>query len=111
MMVKSKTLMRLAFVLSIVTAIGTYVIAGEEKYDESTPLETLQSAAKEGDTEAMLVYGMRLMQGEGTEVNTAEGLDWLHKASMPTLQYIAIHPGSFGIFGKSLQHWLHFGKR
>lgn len=81
MMVKSKTLMGLVFVLSILTAMCACVIAGEEKYDESTLLETLQAAADEGDTEAMVVYGMRLMQGEGIEANATEGLAWLQKAA------------------------------
>jgi TPR repeat protein len=81
MMVRSKTLMRLAFVLSIATAMFACVIAGEQKYDEATPLAEVQAAANEGNTEAMLVYGMRLMQGEGIEANTTKGLEWINKAA------------------------------
>jgi len=56
------------------------VSASEQKYDESTPMEQLKAASIEGDSEAMVVYGMRLLQGEGDDTNVAEGLDWLQKA-------------------------------
>jgi TPR repeat protein len=81
MMVKSNALMRFALTLSLVVAMYVTVSAGEQKYDDSTPLAELEAAAAHGETEAMLVYGMRLMQGEGIEANANEGLNWLQKAA------------------------------
>jgi len=113
MMVKSKTLMGLVFVLAIVTAMCACVIAGEEKYDESTPLETLQAAADENDTEAMLVYGMRLMQGEGVDANTTEGLEWINKAADAgdtQAWYVlgVVYANAMGVeldFAKAIEYW------
>lgn len=81
MKTRGDALMRLALALLLVTAVGATVIADDSMFDESTPLSDLQAAASEGTTEAMVVYGMRLMTGEGIEANAAEGLDWLVKAS------------------------------
>jgi TPR repeat protein len=67
--------------LALVVVISPAATAGEEKYDESTPMEELKAASDSGHTEAMVVYGMRLLQGEGEEANVSEGLDWLHKAA------------------------------
>lgn len=81
MKTKGKFLKDLGLALSLIVVICATAVAGEQKYDESTPIETLQAAANENDSEAMLVYGMRLMQGEGIEANATEGLAWLQKAS------------------------------
>ena len=75
------SLVTLALALLLVLTLSMTAVSDGEKYDESTPLKTLRAAADKGDTEAMLVYGMRLMNGEGVEVNAKEGLDWLQKAA------------------------------
>jgi TPR repeat protein len=81
MKIKNGTLAVFVLALSIVAMMYATGIAGEQKFDESTPLTEVQAAANEGNTEAMLVYGMRLVQGEGVEANSKEGLAWLHKAA------------------------------
>ena len=80
MKTKCKFLKILGFALSLIAMMCATAVAGEQKYDEATPLAEVQAAANEGNTEAMLVYGMRLMQGEGVEANATEGLAWLQKA-------------------------------
>jgi TPR repeat protein len=81
MKTRSKLLKGLGLALSLVVMMCAAAVAGEQKYDEATPLAEVQAAANEGNTEAMLVYGMRLMQGEGVEANATEGLAWLQKAA------------------------------
>jgi len=81
MKIRSNMLMGLVFTLILIPAMFVMAVAGDKKYDESTPLEELKAAADGGDTEAMLEYGMRLMQGQGVEANTTEGLAWLQKAA------------------------------
>lgn len=81
MKIRSDSLMGLALALSIVVAMSVTIVAGEQKYDESTPLEELKAAASEGNAGAMAEYGMRLVQGQGVDANSTEGLDWLQKAA------------------------------
>jgi TPR repeat protein len=81
MKTKSNLVMRLALTLSLVVAMCVTVVGGEQKYDESTPLGELKAAASEGDAEAMLEYGWRLVEGQGVDTNTTEGLNWLQKAA------------------------------
>lgn len=79
--VRSISLKRFALALLLAVVMCVAVVAGEQKYDESTPLEELKTAASDGDTEAMLEYGMRFMQGQGIDTDTTEGLSWLQKAA------------------------------
>ena len=51
------------------------------KIDASTPVEELKALASQGNADAMLELGERLIQGQGVEANVAEGLQWLHKAA------------------------------
>jgi TPR repeat protein len=51
------------------------------KIDASMSLDQLKSMAEKGNTDAMLEFGERLIQGQGTEVNIDEGLQWLQKAA------------------------------
>jgi TPR repeat protein len=51
------------------------------KIDASTPVEELKALASQGNADAMLELGERLIQGQGVETNAAEGLQWLHKAA------------------------------
>jgi uncharacterized protein len=51
------------------------------KIDASTPVEELNALASQGNADAMLELGERLLQGQGVETNAAEGLQWLHKAA------------------------------
>jgi TPR repeat protein len=81
MRVKSRSVVGLAFALSLVVVMGTTVIAGEQEYDKSTPLEELKAAALKGDADAMLEYGGRLVQGQGVDTNTTDGLNWLQRAA------------------------------
>ncbi len=81
MKIKNGTLTVFVLALSMVAMMYATGIADEQKYDEATPLAEVQVAANEGNTEAMIVYGMRLIQGEGVEANPEEGLTWLHKAA------------------------------
>jgi TPR repeat protein len=81
MKVRSISLKRFAFALLLAAAMCVRVVADEQEYDESTPLEELKVAASEGDAGAMLEYGVRLVQGQGVDTNTTEGLNWLQKAA------------------------------
>ncbi len=81
MRVRSNLLTGLALTLLLVVAMCVTAVAGEEKYDESTPMEELKAASDGGDAEAMLVYGMRILQGEGDDADAAKGLEWVHKAA------------------------------
>jgi len=78
---KGNSLKRLVFASSLLVAICVTAVAGDQKYDESTPLEEVQKAATGGHSGAMLEYGSRLLQGQGVETNSTEGLDWLQKAA------------------------------
>jgi len=71
----------LGLALSVIAMMCAVAVADEQKYDESTPLAEVQAAAHEGNTEAMIVYGMRLMQGEDLEANATAGLEWINKAA------------------------------
>lgn len=79
--VRSISLMGLALISLLAAAISVTVVADVQKYDESTPLEELKGAATGGDASAMLEYGSRLVQGQGVDTNTSEGLDWLQKSA------------------------------
>ncbi len=58
------------------------VCAGEPpKIDASTPIEQLKTLASGGNADAMLEYGERLVQGQGVDSNTTQGLSWLQKAA------------------------------
>jgi len=72
---------RFALASLLAVAMCAIVVAGEQKYDESTPLEELKVAASGGDADAMLGYGSRLIQGQGVDTNTTEGLSWIQKAA------------------------------
>jgi TPR repeat protein len=81
MKIKSYSPMGLAFTLSLVLVMCMTAVADEQEYDASTPLAELKAAASGGDAGAMLEYGTRLVQSQGIDANTAEGLDWLQKAA------------------------------
>lgn len=81
MRVRSNSLIGLALTLSLVLVMAVVLVAGEQKYDESTPMEELKAASTGGDAEAMAVYGIRLLQGESGDANVTEGLGWLQKAT------------------------------
>lgn len=82
MKVRSITLKQVALALLLAAAMCIMAAAeGEQKYDDSTPLEELKTAAVNGESEAMLEYGMRLMEGKGVAKDTAEGLGWFQKAA------------------------------
>ncbi|UCG62158.1 MAG: sel1 repeat family protein [Candidatus Zixiibacteriota bacterium] len=80
MRVRRNSLNGLALTFLLIVAMCATVVAGEEKYDESTPMEELKTASDGGDAEAMAVYGMRLLQAEGDDVDVTGGLEWLNKA-------------------------------
>ena len=81
MKIRNELLWKLLLIMSIVAAMCITAVAGEQKYDESTSLEELKAAATDGDAGAMLEYGTRLVQGQGVDTNTTEGLNWLQKAA------------------------------
>jgi TPR repeat protein len=81
MKLKSELALGVILAFALLVAVSPAAVAGEQQYDESTPIEELKAASDSGDTEAMVVYSMRLLQGEGEESNVTEGLDWLHKAA------------------------------
>ncbi|MCJ7791690.1 MAG: SEL1-like repeat protein, partial [Dehalococcoidia bacterium] len=66
------------FVILFVAAAAT---DESPKIDASTPVEELKALASQGNADAMLELGERLIQGQGVETNAAEGLQWLHKAA------------------------------
>lgn len=78
--VRSISLKRFTLTLLLAVAMCATVVAGEQEYDESTPLEELKEAASGGDTEAMLEYGMRLAQGQGVDTSFADAMNWFQKA-------------------------------
>jgi TPR repeat protein len=65
----------------IVAAMCTTAIAAEPEFDASTSITQLESLASGGNAAAMLEYGERLVQGQGADSNTAQGLSWLQKAA------------------------------
>lgn len=81
MKTRGNVLMEFALTVFLVVAMCVTVCAGDQKYDESTPLEELKAATEDGDTGAMLEYGMRILQGRGVDTNAVEGLGWLQKAA------------------------------
>ena len=110
---KHGSLAKAVLILSLILVMGVTVASGEEKYDETTPLADVQAAADKGNTEAMLVYGMRLMQGEGVEANTTEGLEWINKAADAgdtQAWYVlgVIYANEMGVeldFAKAIEYW------
>jgi len=81
MKVKSVSPKRFALAVLLAVVMCAAVAAGDQKYDESTPLDELKMAASGGDADAMLGYGSRLIQGQGIDTNTTEGLSWIQKAA------------------------------
>lgn len=49
--------------------------------DSSTTIDQLKTMAGQGNGDAMLELGERLVQGQGTAANVDEGLSWLTKAT------------------------------
>ena len=113
MKTKGKFLKVLGLALPLIVMMCAMAVAGEQKYDEATPLAEVQAAANEGNTEAMLVYGMRLMQGEGVDANTTEGLEWINKAADAgdtQAWYVlgVIYANEMGVeldFAKAIEYW------
>ena len=108
-----KLLKGFCITLSLIVVMCATAVADGQKYDESTPLTEVQEAANKGNTEAMLVYGMRLMQGEGVDANTTEGLEWINKAvdaGDTQAWYLLgiIYANEMGVeldFAKAIEYW------
>jgi TPR repeat protein len=81
MKVRKDSLGTVMLIVLIAAAMCAVAVAGEQKYDASTPIDELEALAKGGDADAMLEYGTRLVEGQGVDTSTAEGLDWLSKAA------------------------------
>jgi TPR repeat protein len=113
MKTKGKFLKDLGLALSLVAVMCATAIAGEQKYDESTPMEELKAASNSGDAEAMVIYGMRLLQAKGEDANVVEGLDWLKKATEAgeaQAWYIlgVVYANQMGVkvdFDKAIDYW------
>jgi len=61
---------------------GVTSFAGEApKVDSSTSVEQLKTLAAEGNADAMLEYGERLIQGYGSRNQRRRRHDWFHKAA------------------------------
>jgi hypothetical protein len=67
--------------LVAVMLCATIAAKETQKIDAATPIEELKILASQGNADAMLELGERLLQGQGVETNAAEGLQWLHKAA------------------------------
>lgn len=79
---ESKRLTSVVLTALMVVALAATIAAEEPpKIDASTPLDRLKLIAEEGNDDAMLELGERLIQGQGTEVNIDEGLRWLQEAA------------------------------
>ena len=78
---RSKSLLKLFLMTTLAMTLYVVAVSGEQVYDASTPLKELKVAASDGDAAAMLEYGTRLVQGQGVDTSTTEGLDWLQKAA------------------------------
>jgi TPR repeat protein len=113
MKTSSRFLNGLGLALSLVVVMCATAVAGEQTYDESTPMEELKAASTSGDAEAMVVYGMRLLQGEGDDANVTEGLGWLQRASNAgeTQAWYAlgvVYANEMGVdcdFDKAITYW------
>jgi uncharacterized protein len=78
-----KTIMKQVTLGVLLAALFTVAgFAGEPaKIDASTPLDQLRVTADQGNANAMLELGERLVQGLGVEANIDEALQWFHKAA------------------------------
>ncbi len=81
MKLRNDLLMKLLLMSTIVAVMCATAVGDEQEYDASTPLKELKVAASGGDAAAMLEYGTRLVQGQGVDTNSTEGLNWLQKAA------------------------------
>jgi hypothetical protein len=83
-MTRTNTLIKVvALVASLFVILFAAAAATDEspKIDASTPVEELKALASQGNADAMLELGERLIQGQGVETNVAEGMQWLYKAA------------------------------
>lgn len=72
------------FVLTalIVVALAATIAAEEpQKITDSTSVGELKALAANGNADAMLSLGERLVQGQGVDTNAVEGLRWIQKAA------------------------------
>ncbi len=51
------------------------------KVNDATPLDSLKAYCDRGNTDAMIEYGERMLQGKGTAVDTVQGIALLRKAA------------------------------
>lgn len=68
-------------VLLILALLPIAASAQKPKIDAQMPLETLQAYSTQGNADAMLELGERLVQGRDMTANLQEGLAWIQKAA------------------------------
>ena len=79
---ESKLLTGVVLTALMVVALAATIASEEpQKITDSTSVEELKTLASNGNADAMLEYGERLVQGQGVDSNTTLGLSWLQKAA------------------------------
>ncbi len=64
-----------------VVLISSVAFAVSAKVDSATTLEELKTMSTQGNADAMLELGERLIQGTGVDKNVDDGFKWLQKAA------------------------------
>ena len=83
-MTRTNTLIKavaLAALLCVILFVAAAATDESPMIGASTPVEELKALASQGNADAMLELGERLIQGQGVMSNTEEGLQWLHQAA------------------------------
>lgn len=65
----------------LIAVLGSALADEPPAIDSSTPVDQLNTLATQGNADAMLELGERLVQGQGIDANVEAGLAWLHKAA------------------------------
>lgn len=82
MMNESKLLTGVVLTALMVVALAATIAAEEpQQITDSTSVQDLKILASNGNADAMLEYGERLVQGQGIDSNTTQCLSWLQKAA------------------------------
>jgi uncharacterized protein len=72
----------LAFAVMAIIMLNSSLIAeGPSKIDSITPIDELKSLSAQGNADAMLELGERMIQGQGIDTNMVEGRQWIQKAA------------------------------
>jgi TPR repeat protein len=76
-----RTLVMSTLAASVVTVGSLPSRAQSVRFDETTPLDTVQAHAARGNSSALLELGERMLQGRGMAADSTEGLKLMHKSA------------------------------